>query len=445
MRFSKNTRLFLSYVLPSMIGMLIIGSYSIIDTFFIGQSAGKIGLASVAVSWPLVMLFGAVGDMLGSGSAIIISQSRGSGDIGHAKTIFGNMLCFQVIFCITMMLGIGCFLTTLLEILGATPDLMSGAFRYAKIMVCGSLASMFMMGTSAVIRNDGRPILSMWLTIGGLLLNILLDYIFIFPLKGGIAGAAYATILSQTIISIIGLVYFSTKYTQLRYCAEMFRLKIQNLKDIVISGIPSFGNQFAIIAMLFLHNFQSLRYGGVDGLAAYTVVGAIESLGSLLMTGLALGVQPLVAYLYGGKRHLRKNVMGNMGYYTAFIIGIILMIVSIIGHNVFPELFNLNGNTAQIASQGLVISSTAFLLLGVIRVAGYYYQATGKIRDSSLLIYGDAFFALPLCLFVLPHFFGLNGVWMAMPASRIILFVICCWLWFGKKSAKVKIKYLNKI
>lgn len=152
------------------------------------------------------------------------------------------------------------------------------------------------------------------------------------------------------------------------------------------------------------------------------------------MTGLSLGVQPLVAYLYGGKKYRRQNIIGNMGYYTAFGLGVLLMFVSIAGHNVFPSWFNLQGEAAAMASHGLIISSTAFVLLGVVRVAGYYYQATGKILDASLLIYGDAFFALPLCLLTLPLFFGLNGVWLAMPVSRVLLFGFVCYLWFGKKK-----------
>ena len=430
---NKNTKLFLSYVLPSMVGMLIVGSYSIVDTIFIGQAAGELGLASVAVTWPLVMVFGAVGDMLGTGGAIIVSQSRGSGNLARARSVFGNMLCFQVIFSFVLMALINYFLIDALLLLGADKELLPGAVRYSRIIIYGNLACMLMMAVSSVIRNDGRPVLSMWLTVGGLLLNILLDYIFIFPLKGGIAGAAYATIVSQALIAIAGLIYFATGYTKLRYGWAMFKLRLANLKEIVVSGIPSLGNQLSIIAMLLFHNYQSLKYGQIDGLAAYTFIGAIESLGSLLMTGLSLGVQPLVAYLYGGKRYRRQNIIGNMGYYTAFILGVILMLVSFAGHNIFPAWFNLSGNAAALASHGLIISSTAFVLLGVIRVAGYYYQATGKVWDSSLLIYGDAFFALPLCLFTLPHWFGLDGVWLAMPVSRIILFAFVCWLWFGKK------------
>lgn len=430
---TKNTKLFLSYVLPSMIGMLIVGSYSIVDTVFIGRSSGEIGLASVAVTWPLVMLFGAFGDMLGTGAAIIISQARGRGDMAEARLSLGNMLFWQVVFSFVMMFAMLHFLSGALRLFGATDELMKEAVSYSRILIFGNLACMLMMGTSCVIRNDGRPVLAMWLTICGLLLNIILDYIFIFPLRGGIKGAAYATVVSQAVIAVSGLVYFATRYTSLRYSLSMFQIRFQYLKRILISGIPSLGNQLSIISMLFFHNYQSLKYGRINGLAAYTFIGAVESLGSLLMTGLSLGVQPLVAYLYGAKRFRRQNIIGNMGYYTAFGIGVVLMFISIAGHNIFPGWFNLNGEAAKLAAHGLIISSTAFVLLGVVRVAGYYYQATGKITDASLLIYGDAFFALPLCLFILPLFFGLDGVWLAMPVSRVLLFAFVCYLWFGKK------------
>lgn len=246
---NKNTKMFLSYVLPSMIGMLIVGSYSIVDTVFIGQSAGEIGLASVAVTWPLVMLFGAVGDMLGTGAAIIISQSRGAGNMEKARIAFGNMLFWQVIVCAVIMLIMLCFLKEALMLFGATEELMPNALNYSKILIYGSLASMLMIGTSSVIRNDGRPVFSMWLTVCGLLLNMLLDYLFIFPLGYGVKGAAYATVMSQAAIAVAGLSYFATKYTSLRYSLSMFKIRLQNLRQILISGIPSLGNQLSIIAM----------------------------------------------------------------------------------------------------------------------------------------------------------------------------------------------------
>lgn len=148
---NKNTKLFLSYVLPSMIGMLIVGSYSIIDTIFIGRSSGEFGLASVAVTWPLVMLFGAIGDMFGTGAAIIIAQSRGSGNTKHARRIFGNMLYLQILFSLGLMAGIYFNLPEILVLFGAKPELMPGAVSYSTILIFGSPAFVLVY-LAAVVR-----------------------------------------------------------------------------------------------------------------------------------------------------------------------------------------------------------------------------------------------------------------------------------------------------
>ena len=186
--------------------------------------------------------------------------------------------------------------------------------------------------------------------------------------------------------------------------------------------------------MLFFHNYQALKYGRVDGLAAYTFIGAVESLGSLLMTGLALGAA-------AGRLSLRRRPSPPAEHYRQhgllyrFRIGNCADVRIGCRTRRFSRLVQFARQCGGSAAHGLVISSTAFVLLGVIRVAGYY-QATGKITDSSLLIYGDAFVALPLCLFALPLWFGLDGVWLATPVSRVLLFLFVCYLWFGRKKRR---------
>ena len=430
---SRDVRLFLQYIAPSMIGMLIAGSFSIVDTIFIGRGIGKTGLAAVALTWPLVMLFGALGDMIGSGAAVIISQSRGAGDEARAQKALGNMVSLQLLGSIAGGLPALLWLEPLLRLFGATPELMPDAFAYARIMIVGAFAGMFMTGCIAVVRNDGRPFLAMWLVICGLLGNMLLDWLFIMVFQWGAAGAAYATVVSQALAGILGLVYFLSPQTMLKITGGSLKLSGRAVRHICITGIPIFGNMLSIIAMLFMHNCQALRYGAVDGLAAYTLVAGLESVGSLLMSGLAGGVQPLTAYLYGAGKHRRQNRIGNYGYWTAFGLGIVLMLGAFAFRRIMPGWVGLTGQVGALAAHGVLLSSPAFLLLGVIRVAGFYYQSTGKIADASLLIYGDSFFALPLCLFLLPVWFGMDGVWLAMPVSRVILFAILCYLWFGKR------------
>jgi len=375
--------------------------------------------------------------MLGTGAGILISQSRGAGHLSKARIIFGNMFFLQLMVCLAVTVPCVRYLKDILVFFGADETLLPIAYPYAVILVYGSFAAMLALGLGSVIRNDGRPTFAMIITSVSLILNLILDYVFIFILNTGLSGAAWATLIAQLVGALVGLCYFASPWTQLRYGKDMLQITLSSLKKILISGIPTLGVQLSIIGMLFLHNYQSLKYGGVDGLAVYTFIGAIESLGSLFMTGLSLGIQPLVAYLYGQQKFKEQNIIGNMGYIFAFLSGIVLMCVSVFGRYTFPTWFNLSGNVARIASHGLLISSTAFVLLGIIRVAGFYYQATGKIKEASFLIYGDACFTLPLCLFVLPIWFGLDGVWLAMPVSRVFLFMYVLYLWFKNKNPLV--------
>ncbi len=432
----REDKLFLRYIGPSMIGMLIAGSFSIVDTIFIGQGLGKTGLAAVALTWPLVMLFGALGELNGSGAAVLVSQYRGSGDLVNARRTFGNMVTLNMLASLVISPLLVLFLEPIMQLLGATQELLPIAIEYAQVMIYGAFFTLFMESFISVIRNDGSPLFSMFLMVVGLICNIILDWLFIIAFQWGAAGAAYATIVSQALSAVIGACYFLTGRTELVFSWHNMLLKLKSVREITVSGIPIFGNMLSIIAMLHMHNAQSLKYGKVDGLAAYTLVAGLESLGSILMTGLAIGIQPLTAYMYGARQYKRQNRMGNKGYWWAFVLGIGLMLFSFVFRGPMTSLVGLTGQAAELAMHGVLLSSTAFILLGVIRVAGFYYQSTGKILDSSLLIYGDSFFALPLCLYTLPIWFGMDGVWLAMPVSRIILFGFVCYLWFGKQSRK---------
>ena len=268
------------------------------------------------------MMFGAVGDMLGTGAAIIIAQSRGSGNLRLARLSLGNMLVWQVLFSLLMMTVVKCFLTDILRLFGATDELMPGAVRYSRILIYGNLAYMLVTGVLAVIRNDG-PAGAVDVADGrrtaaehrnGLCFHF-------SARRRRAAGAAYATVTAQMLIAVAGLAYFFTRKTALRFDLQMFKLKPKYLKNIVVSGFPSLGNQLSIIAMLFFHNYQALKYGRVDGLAALYLYRRGRIARFAFDDRAGTRVQPLVAYLYGGGRHRRQNIIGNMGYYTAFGLG----------------------------------------------------------------------------------------------------------------------------
>ena len=429
--------LFWKYVTPSIFGAVIGGSFAIVDTIFIGLAGGKNALAATAVTWPLVMLLQAFGFLVGSGGAVLIAQSRGAGEMEKAQKVFSQTLFLVVVWSILLTLLTFPFLRMFLTVLGATDVLMPISLRYAQILTAGVFFSICMSMCLEVIRNDGHPALSMLLMVSGLLCNILLDWVFVFLLGFGAVGAAIATVFSQGGACLLGVVYFCSPLTRLRFSRKSLHPEAKECGTILWTGLPIFGNMFSIIAMLYMHNAQSLRYAGIDGLAAYTVISSLEALGSMFMTGIAGGIQPLSASMYGAGKHKRQRRFGNYGYWFAFASGIILMLFSFAMHKVMPGWMGLSSGKAQmLAQEGILLSAPAFLLLGVIRVAAFYYQATGKIVKASWLIYGDSFLALPICIFTLPLWFGMNGVWLAMPLSRLLLMGLLLYFWFGMKQEK---------
>jgi putative MATE family efflux protein len=420
-----NSKTFWKYVAPAVGGMLICGSYSIVDTIFVGQGLGDIGLAGVALTWPIEMTVSAIASMIGSGAAVMLSQARGAKDELRARRIFGNMLLLEIIATVLCVLAQACLIRPLLHALGANDELMPTAYAYAFVMIFSTPFNFAMSGGMEVIRNDGHPVVAMIFQCIGLISNVILDYLFILVFPWGAHGAAAATAASMAISALCCTVYFFTPMTQL--CRELkknLNLEGRISRAICWTGLPIFGNTLSIVAMMAMHNWQALKYGHNSGLAAYTAVATIESLGSILMTGLAGGIQPLVAAVHGSGDMRAQKWFARYAYAVAFISGIVLMLFCYGMRYQIAGWIGLSDEVIHLAAHGILMSSSAFVLLGVIRVAAYYYQSTERIAASSLLIYGDAFFALPLCLFTLPLWFGMDGIWLAMPASRLILFAM---------------------
>ena len=308
----SDLKLFFRYITPSMLGMLIAGVYSIVDIFFVGIAVGEEGLAAISLAFPVVMLVYGIGDMIGTGAGILISRERGCGNAAEANRFFNRMLLMELLAGVLLPLLVIPWLGLILTGSGATPELLPGAYSYTAILLGAGVMQMVAMGLMTAIRNDGRPILAMWLVVVGLVGNIGLDALFMIGLGWGLVGAAVATVLAQGMAMLCSLGYFFTRYAGLGVRIREMRLS-RECGRILSLGIPTFGNQLSIGAMLFFHNWQSLAYGGVVALAAYTVISTVESVGSMLMTGMGTGVQPLVSYFFGGGRCRRGHRIGNYG------------------------------------------------------------------------------------------------------------------------------------
>lgn len=433
----EDLSLYMKYAIPSMFSMFIAGSFCLIDTIFVGRWIGEVGLAALGLVWPIVFFFHAVGDMFGTGAAVLIAQARGEKNATKAQESFNGLLWFQIASVFFLIIPCILFLPTILRLLGTTPILMPQALEYIHPMLIGSWAAIFVIGGTVVIRNDGKPLWAMWIKIFALSANLFLDWFFIFHLRWGACGAAWATVASHLMACLLILWYFLSSHTRLRLRPFAGIPSLKTIRSIFVTGIPTFGNMMTIMVMLLLHNAQALRCQGEAGLAAMMLISTLQTFGSLLLTGLAAGLQPIAAFLHGAQEHRRKRRIAQLTALLSLALGLILMLGSLAFRQQMPAIVGLKGHSAELALHGVFFVAATFLLLGLQRVACVYYQATKQIGKSAFLIYGDGFLVLPLCLYFLPKWFAMDGVWAAMPISRVILFFMLALLWAWNHPKKI--------
>lgn len=400
--------------------MLIVGCYNVIDTMFIGLKLGENGLAAAAITWPIIMLPAAIGDMLGVGASIMISHALGGKKIEEAEGIFNDSWrCCGLI----TLLFIGIllfFLKDLLIFFNCPLSLREDAFTYSSILVGGALFSIPATFAVPILRSLHAPFRAMFVVVIGLGGNIILDYVFIFVLEMGLPGAAIATCIAQGCALLYVLPYFLIGKTLVKLRIRL-GFCLHRAWQVLRHGLPAFGGQLIIMFMLLLHNFQALRYGQEQGLAAYSAISMLVAIGIFLLSGVAAGMQPLVGFFHGSEEEVRKKRIVRYALQASWVVGIVMALIFILGNRVLPTCFGVGAEVAAMISIGLLMNSFSFVLLGLIRVVCYYWQAVGRLHLTSLVLYGECFVIFPCVVFLLPLLWGLNGVWAAFPVTQFIL------------------------
>lgn len=426
-------KLFFRYVIPSMISMLTAGVYTLVDGFFVGWGAGNDGLAAINVAFPLSLLIVACGEMIGTGGAINIALARGRGARRTADLFLGNSLALLVPAAV-LLAGLIPFLNPILSAVGAAPALLPAAREYAVITLGGGIFMMAAVCLVAAMRNDGAPKPAMAIMVAGLAANIVLDWLFVLVLHGGVAGSAWATVLSQAICFALAAGYFAAGRSHFRFSRRCFRLKRRIVRRIIPAGLPSFGVQISVAAVILLHNRQALLYGDVAAVAAYAIISYVEAMILMLQQGIGLGIQPVVSFLHGAGDTERREKIARYGVISAVLIGAGGLLLSAGGYRLIPALFNASGDVVAVAGRGLIISAAVYPFLGLQKVSEAYFQAMDRPGMASLLVYLDCFLVLPLSLLLLPLWRGADGIWAAMPVSKLLMFGVVLLLW--RRSAQ---------
>lgn len=402
--------------LPVVFGMMVQVLYNLVDTWFIGKIGDASQLAAANIASPVFIILMAVSNIVGTGAASYISRCLGekNKDRANETLSIGIMLCI-VSGAIIGILGL-IFLKPFVLLLGASAEVYPFAASYSGIMISFSIIVMCNFAVGQLMRSEGAAMESIVGMLIGTVVNIVLDPIFIFVFKMGMAGAAVATILGNT----SGLIYYFLFYKKgkslVNFSFKNIKLEKTIFKEIFKIGIPATLSQLLMSVALIICNNLAASYG-TNAIAGMGISTKLIYIGTFIFMGFGAGTQPLVGYNYGAKDYDRVNSIIKTGIKTTEIIGAVLFVAFYILATPMVRVFTPIDEIVYWGARVLRLQIFLFLVVGPQMIANTSIQAFGKGKATLFIsIARQGLFFIPL-LFVMNHFFGFTGLLIAQPIA----------------------------
>lgn len=417
-------KLLVEFSIPAIVGTVANSLYTIIDRLFVGNVVGADAIAGMSLTMPISFVIMAFGMLIGVGSGSLISIRLGENKKEEAEKILGNAFMLALIISVVVS---GVFLLTLDPLLthfGASPRTLPYARQFISIILYGSLFQYLSFGLSAVIRAEGNPRVAMGVMLINAGINIVLDFVFIYLLGFGLRGTAVATVISQAVSATWVLLYFRGKTSVLKLRGRNMALQMNIVKGMFAIGMAPFFMQLVASVVNILYNRGLAQYGGDAAIGAFGIINTITMFILMPIFGINQGAQPIIGYNYGAlefgrvKKTLKLAIIAATGIVT---FGFVLT-------EVFPAqvlgAFTSDEELIDIGIDGMRIFLLALPIVGLQIVSANFFQAIGKAFKALLLSMLRQVIVLIPTLIIMPHFFGLEGVWMASPISDVVASLI---------------------
>ena len=410
-------RLLVEYALPAIIAMTASSLYNMVDSIFIGQGVGALAISGLAVTFPFMNLSAAFGAAVGVGASSYISVKLGQKDYAKALRVFGNTVTLNVIIGILFSTISLLLLDPILYFFGASDQTISYAREYMIIILLGNVITHLYFGMNAVLRSASKPRAAMFIIIFTVVLNTLLDPLFIYTFDLGIAGAAYATILAQLLAFLWQLKLFSNKREILHLQRGIYKPSLRIIRNILAIGMsPFFMNACACIIVIFI-NRNLLTYGGDLAVGAYGIANRVAFIFVMVTMGVNQGMQPIAGYNYGAQKFDRLLRVLKLAMISATCVTTSGFLVAEFCPRLCVSLFTDDAQLTSLSINGLRILMAAMPIVGYQMVITNFFQSIGMAKISIVLSLTRQLLLLLPLLILLPPYFGIDGVWMSMPVS----------------------------
>ncbi len=412
----------LQFSIPSIIAMVLTSLITVADGFFIGNYVGKDGIAAVNLGLPIVYLFLAVGLMVSVGGVAIAGMAFGAGDIIKCNQIFRQTILTTVMLSVLTGFFVYLFFEPMLDFLKAEGYVREYFRTYYRIMLPELILMVVNSSFGMFIRGEGHPQFYMKINILSVLTNIILDYVFAGILRTGVAGIAAASLISAVLSLLCILIYFIRKANVYRLGTVCFSSAI--LKSTLLNGSSEFIGEMSTGIAMFAYNFVIMRKIGADGVTAFTIVGYLSYVFSMIVIGFGQGASPLISFTYGAKEKILAQNIRRKTNLLVFTIGAVTFLLMTAASGWYGTLFLKNDAILRMVRSGMIIFMISFFFSGINAITSFYFTSTGKALESAVISSSRGLVVLLICIFTLPVYFGMTGIWLAAPVTEGITFAI---------------------
>ncbi len=419
-------RSLLRFTLPTIVMMVFLSLYSIVDGVFIARFLGSNSLSAQNIVWPMGSLNLALGIMLASGGSAIVARKLGEGRLEEARQDFSFLALVTLLIGLAVMAVGTVFLEPICRALGATEVLLEDAKTYLQVMLYFTPAMMFQALFQTFFVTAGRPGLGLAATILGGVTNGVMDYLLMGPLGLGMAGAAAASGLGQCIPTAAGLVYFAAARDGLRFVRP--RCSFRMLGESCFNGSSEMVINLSNAIVTFLFNIILLEIAGEDGVAAITVILYAQFLFNAIFFGFSQGVAPVFSFNHGSQNEERLRRIYQICMRFILSVSVAMLAAALLLTPAVVGVFLTEGSNAySITVHGLYVFSFGFLFAGVNIFASSMFTAFSDGKRSAIISFARTFGFIVVCVLTLPYLLGIDGVWLSVPVAETASLFLSAW------------------
>ena len=416
----KINKLLIKQAVPATIGILVMSLNMIVDTIFVGQWIGVLAIAAITVILPIAFLISSIGMGIGIGGSSIISRALGANNIEKAFLTFGNQISLTVILAILFVTIGNIFSVPILNLFGAKGTILPIASEYFNIIIYGVPFLAFAMMGNPTIRAEGKPKFAMYAMMVPAVLNVLLDILFIKIFDWGMWGAGLETSIAYASCGIYILYFFLSSKSELKIIPKNFKLNFKIVLEIFQLGGVSIVRQGAISILMIVLNFSLYKYGGEIAIAIFGIINRVLMFAYSPIIGISQGFLPVAGFNIGANKNKRVQQTIKKSIWFGTIIGTLVFIGIFLFKEELIWIFTNDTTLLDKTPNAMFIVFLATPIITMQLIGSAYFQAAGKALPALFLtLLKQGIFLIPLA-YLLPKYYGIEGVWWSFPISDLL-------------------------